>query len=94
MYMDGIKLFAKNGKELETFIRIFRIYSQDIEMEFGIDKCAGLVMKSGKRHITEGMKQPNQKKIRTLKEKETDKYLGILEADIIKQVKTREKNKK
>ena len=34
MYMDDIKLFAKNEKELETLIHAFRIYSQDIEMEF------------------------------------------------------------
>ena len=30
-----------------------RIYNQDVGMEFAIDKCAILVMKSGKRHITE-----------------------------------------
>ena len=30
-----------------------RIYSQDIGMEFGMEKCAMLVMKSGKRHMTE-----------------------------------------
>ena len=32
------------------------------------------------------MEQPNQDKIRTLAENETYKYLGVLEADIIKQV--------
>ena len=48
MYMDNIKLFAKNEKELETFIHAVGICSQDIEMEFGIEKCAMLVMKSGK----------------------------------------------
>ena len=45
MYMNEIKLFAKNEKELETLIHTFRIYSQDIGMEFGIEKCAMLVMK-------------------------------------------------
>ena len=39
MYMDSIKLFAKNEKELETLIQTVRIYKQDIGMEFGIDKC-------------------------------------------------------
>ena len=34
-----------------------------------------------------GMEQPNEDKIRTLGEKETYKYLGILEADTIKQGK-------
>ena len=46
MYMDDIKLFAKNEKE--TLIHVVRIYSQDIGMEFGIEKCALLVMKSSK----------------------------------------------
>ena len=48
MYMDDIKLFAKNEKERETVIHAERIYSQNIGMEFGIEKCAMLVMKSGK----------------------------------------------
>ncbi len=37
-----------------------RIYSQDIGMEFGIEKYAMLVMKSSKRHITEGVELPNK----------------------------------
>ena len=37
-------------------------YSQDIGMEFGIEKCAMLVMKSGKRHMTDGMELPNHNK--------------------------------
>ena len=56
--MDDIKLFAKNEKELETLIHTVRIYSQDIGMEFGIEKCAMLVMKRGKRHTTDGLEQP------------------------------------
>ena len=32
MPMDGIKLFAKNEKELETLIHTVRSYSQDIGM--------------------------------------------------------------
>ena len=83
MYMDDIKLFAKNEKELETLIHTVRIYSQDIGMEFGIEKCALLVRKSGKQHLTGGIELPNQDKIRKLAENETYKYLGILEADTI-----------
>ena len=33
-----------------------------------------LVMKSGKRHLTDGMEQPNHDKIRTLAENETYNY--------------------
>ena len=63
-------------------------------MEFGIEKCAILVMKSGRRHLTDGMEQPNQDKIRTLAENATYKYLGILEADTIKQVEMKDKIQK
>ena len=83
--------FQKNEEELETLIHAVRIYSQGIRMEFGTEKCARLVMKSGKRHTTDGMELPNHDKIRTLGENETYKYLGILEADTIKQVEMKDK---
>ena len=77
---------------METLIDEEKIYTQDIEIEFRIEKCAMLVMKSGKQHLIDGMEQPNQEKIRTLGEKEAYKYLGILEAHAIKQVEVKEKN--
>ena len=57
--MDDIRLFAKNEKELETLIHAVTIYIQDIGMEFGLEKCAMLVMKNGKRHLTDGMELPS-----------------------------------
>ena len=84
----------KNEKELKTLIHAVRIYSQDIGMEFGIEKHALLVMKSGKLYLTDRTELPNQCRIRRLGEKETYNYLGILEADTIKQVEMKEKIKK
>ena len=49
---------------------------------------------NGKRQLTDGMELPNKDKIKTLAENETYKYLGILEADTIKQVKMKEKIQK
>ena len=86
MYMDGIKLFVKNKKELETLIHAVRICSLNIGMESGIKQRALLIMKSEKRHMMDGMELPYPEIIRTLGEKETYKYLGILEADAIKQI--------
>ena len=85
---------TKNEKELETLIHAVRIYSQDIGMEFVLEKCAMLVMKSGKRHITDGMELPNHDWIRTLEENETYDYLGILEDDTIKQVQMKDTTRK
>ena len=61
-------------------------------MEFGIEKCALLLMRNRKRQMTQGIKLLNQKRIRTLGEKNTYKYLEILEAVIIKQAEMKEKN--
>ena len=36
MYMDDIKIFAKNDQELKTLIQTLRIYSQDIGKEFEV----------------------------------------------------------
>ena len=68
MYMDDIKQFAENEKELETQIQAVRIYSQDkftregVCLEFGREKCAMLIMRSGKRQMTMGIELPNQEK--------------------------------
>ena len=53
-----------------------------------------LIKKSEKRETTEGTELPNQEKIRMLGEKENYKYLGILEADTIKQAEMKEKVRK
>ena len=84
IYMDDIKLFAKNEKELETP----NTGSEDIQWRYrdGIwhRKCAMLIMKSGKWQMMEGIELLKQVKIRTFREQEILKYLGILGADTIK----------
>ena len=88
-----LNFFAKNENEMETLKHTVKIYWLDI-MEFGIEKCAMLVMKSGKWPMTEGMELLNPEKIRTLGENETYKYLDILEADTIKLVEMKDKIQK
>ena len=88
--MDDMKLFAKSEKELETLIQCVRIYSPEIGREFGKEKCAMLLKKSDKRHMTEGVELPNQVVIRTLEEKKAYKYWDILETDTIKQAEMKE----
>ena len=78
MYIDDIKLFLCRKRIGNPDTKCENIQSR---YRNGIwhRKCTMLVMKNGKRHMTEVV-------IRTLGEKETYKYLGILEADAIKQV--------
>ena len=49
MYMNDIKIFAKNAKEQEMLIQTIKIYSKVIGMELGIKKCAKLIMKKEKK---------------------------------------------
>ena len=53
----------KTKRKLETLIQTTRIYSQDIGMEFGIEKCAVFIMRSSKRQITEEIELPDQERI-------------------------------
>ena len=46
MYVDDIKIFTKNEKELNTLIET--INRQGIGIEFGIEKGAMLIMKKRK----------------------------------------------
>ena len=74
--MDDIKLFSKNEKELETLIQSGRMCSQEIRMEFGIEKYAMLIMRSGNRHITGRIERPNQEKNQTALRKGNLQILG------------------
>ena len=70
MYMN-FKLLAKNEKELETLTQAVRIYCQNV----GIEKCIMLIMKSGKRHMTDGMELLKQEKLeRSGKRKRTNTW--------------------
>ena len=65
-FVYDIKIFAKNENELETLIQTIGIFSQDIRMEFGIEKCAMLIMKKRKKkEITEELELPDLESIRT-----------------------------
>ena len=55
--------------------------SEDIAMEFGIEKCAVLVMGKGKIVKLGGIELPDGKIIKSLQEGESCKYFRILEAD-------------
>ena len=48
IFMDDLKLYSRNEKGLDSLIHTVRVFSEDIGMEFGIEKCAMLVMKKGK----------------------------------------------
>jgi len=48
LYMDDLKLMAKSEGELQKQIQIVKNISDDIHMEFRLEKCAKIAFKRGK----------------------------------------------
>ena len=45
-YVDDLKLYTKNDKELEGLLSRVKQFSDDIGMKFGLDKCAKTTFKT------------------------------------------------
>ena len=81
LFMDNLKLFAKIEVEIDSLVQTFRIFSDDIGMQFGLEKCASMTMKRGKRVHSDGIALPDSAQMRALGEEESYWHLGVLESD-------------
>ena len=75
MYMDDIKVSAKKKikrkkNNWSPLYKQLNIHGQDIGMEFSIEKCSMLIMKSGKRETTEEIEVPSQESIKAVQYRE------------------------
>jgi len=78
--MDGLKLLGRNENDLKNEIKIVQTISKDININFGLEKCARICLKRGwvqsKMHI--GSTFEND--IKELDPRKAHKYLGIEES--------------
>ena len=81
LFIDGLKLYSHNEKGLDSLVQKIHIFSEDIGIEFGIEKCALLVTEKGKTVKSAGIELPDDRVIKSIQEGESYMYLGILEAD-------------
>ena len=88
--MDNLKLYTKNERGLEPLVQTVQIFSDDIGMESGIDKCATLVLKRGKITKFDGISLPDGRCMKGLIKGAGYKYLGILQADQIRYTEMKE----
>ena len=84
LFMDDLKLFGKNENQIDSLVQTVYIFSQDIGMEFGLKKCAVIVMKKGKMVRFDGIQLPNEEVMKSIDEKGYT-YLGVIEMDEIKE---------
>ncbi|XP_067942988.1 uncharacterized protein [Watersipora subatra] len=94
LYMDDLKLYGKYKNKIETLIHTVKIFSDDIGMVFGLDKRATITMIRGKLTGRGNIMLPNETEIHELEDNESYKYLGVMEADDIKQSEMKAKIKK
>ena len=77
-FISGLKLYGKNGKEIDSLIKRVWQCREDIKMKFGIFKCVEVLLQRGKKTKWEGIQLPNREELG-----EADvggyKYLGVLE---------------
>ncbi len=81
--MNDLKLFAKNETEIKFLVQTVRIFSDDIGMQFGLEKCASMTKKRGKRVHSDGIVLPNGAQMRALGKEESYWYLCVLESDYV-----------
>ena len=81
-YMDDLKLYSSNREETIKQIEIVKRFSNDICMEFGLDKCAFVLLKKGRRIESENIEIEGDI-IKELEQERTYKYLGIEESEKI-----------
>ena len=48
LYMEDLKLLGRNGDDLENEIKIEEAVSKDININFGLEKCAEICLKQGR----------------------------------------------
>ena len=92
--MDDLKLYSKSKRALDSLIQTVQIFSKDIGMQLGIDKSAILVMKKGKIVKSDGIELPNEEVIKSLEERQSHKYLCVLETDEVMVNEIKDKVKK
>ena len=80
LFMDDLKLYGASKDQLDSLVQVVRIFSQDIKMSFGLDKCAVLEMRRGRQVGSSGIELPDDQHIGEIEE-EGYKYLGILQLD-------------
>jgi hypothetical protein len=79
-YMDDLKLYANSKQEMEELLRKTKVFSDDIRMSFGTDKCRIHIMEKGKWSNGSLNSLTDSNDIATMEKDELYKYLGYQQA--------------
>ena len=68
LFMDDLKLYAKSETGLDSLVQTVHMFSNDIGMEFGVEKCAVMVIRRGKLARSDDIILPDESVIKGLAE--------------------------
>ena len=88
--MDDLKLIAKNDQQLQGLLNIVKQFSDNIRMEFGLDKRAKATFFRVKVLKTKNITLYAATVVNDLEPEESYKYLGVTEGDGIQYSPIRE----
>src|SRR5215469_2302043 len=91
--MDDLKVIAKSEEELRKQIQTVKTFSDDIHMDFGLEKCAKITFKKGKLTHSQNLVIDINREIQELEQGKTYKYLGIEESEGIQHQQMKERLK-
>ena len=74
LFMDDLKLYADSDPNLNKLLNIVHKFSNDIGMNFGLDKCAKCTLKKGKKAESENFQLEDGSNIADLSEDSSYKY--------------------
>ena len=86
-------MIAKSEEELQKQIQTVKIFSDDIHMDFGLEKCAKITFKKGKLIHSQNLVIDINKEIQELEQGKTYKYVGIEESEGIQHQQMKERLK-
>ena len=79
LFMDDLKLYASNDQQLNQMIAIVKTFSDDIRMQFGIEKCNKITIVKGKIKPSGNIILNNGELLKSLEPHQHYKYLGFNE---------------
>ena len=89
--MDDLKLYSSNNNQLRALLETTQIFSNDIGMSFGLEKCAKISIVRGKVKNRDNIILSSGEEIRELNNQKFYKYLGVEENKVIGHTETKEK---
>jgi len=91
--MDDLKLIVKSEEEIRKHIQTVKTFSDDIHLDFGLEKCAKIRFKKEKLIHSQNLVIDINRELQELEQGKTYKYLGIEESEGIQHQQMKERLK-